>query len=199
MLVLKKMPAFVGVVALILGLAVPIHSQGKKLSPRTQELSEALAALQRSPDDNAVQGRYLKAFPHGYDEFLVLFDTDDELYDGFKFIRALSSLGRAHEVELGKLLVGLAKDAHAEADALTYLQEATATYGGRYPRTFAGLLRQLPPPKQRQLITYLADVENHSAYHEYQEIIDGLKGIGEGPLAAKFENARKKRERQPHG
>ena len=186
-------------IAVILCVVFGVAAQDKKLSPRAQELTDALAALKNNPSDGAVQERYLKVFPQHYEEFMDLFDLDRELCDGHDFIFPLSSLGKEHEKELGKLLVGLAKDAHYEADALSYLQHVTAVYGGQHPEVFAELLKQLPSPKQKQLISYLADVENHSAYHEYQEIIDRLKSIGEGQLALRFEKARTKREKEPHG
>ena len=170
------------------------------LSPQAQELADALAALRSNPNDSAVQERYLRAFPHQYTGFMNFFDTYHELSsNSHDYIGALPSLGKGHDIELGKLLVGLAKDAHYEADALSDLQQVTAAYGGEHPTTLARLLKQLPLPKQNQLITYLADVENHSAYREYQRIIDQLKGIGEGQLAARIEEARTKREMEPHG
>jgi hypothetical protein len=49
------------------------------------------------------------------------------------------------------------------------------------------------------LVDFLADVENHSAYKDYQETIDHLKSLGQNRLANEFEVARKKRSQQPHG
>src|SRR5260221_9389103 len=96
---------------------VNARAQERPLSPKARELTQALAALRTSPDDSATQERYLKAFPHDYKEFLNLFEPDHELYDGHDFVEALSVAGKDHETDLGKLLVGLAKDAHYDADA----------------------------------------------------------------------------------
>jgi hypothetical protein len=177
-----------------------IHAsaQERQLSSRASELTQALAALRTSPDDSGAQERYLKAFPHNYREFLHLFDLDHELYDGHDFIDALSLTGKDHAAELGELLVGLAKDAYHDADAPSYLQQVTAVYAGQHPKTFAELCKQLSPQKQTQLITFLADAEAHYSYPEYQAVIDGLKRIGEDKLAIRFEEARTRRERQPH-
>jgi hypothetical protein len=185
------------ILALIL-LLFGLHAtaQDKQLSPKARELAQALAALRSSPNDSAAQERYLKAFPHDYRAFLNLFDLDHELYDGHDFVDALSLAGKGHEAELGNLLVGLAKDAHYDSDAPSYLQGLTAVYAGQHPKTFAELLKQLPFQKQAQLITFLADVEAHYSYPEYQAIIDGLKRIGEDKLAMRFEEARTNRERQ---
>ena len=185
-------------VLIVLFFGMHATAQDRQLSPKARELIHALAALRTSPDDSAAQERYLKTFPHDYREFLNLFDLDQELYDGHDFVDALPLAGKGHEAELGKLLVGLAKDAHYDSDAPNYLQQVTAVYAGQHPKTFAELLKQLPLQKQTQLITFLADVEAHNSYPEYQAINDGLKRIGEDKLALRFEEARTKREKQPH-
>jgi hypothetical protein len=172
-----------------------VRAQEKRLSPKAQELTLALDALHRKPDDPMTQEHYLQVFPHDYRAFLDLFDFHRELYDGHDYINVLPSLAANHDAQVGALLVGLSKDAHQDADAPTYLQLATAAYGSQHTKSFASLLKQLPKEKQSHLITFLADVENHHAYVEYQEIIDHLKGLEEQGLAMKFEQARKKRQR----
>ena len=178
---------------------VLVSSQNKQLSPQARKLSDSLAELKTKPDDPTVQEEYLNIFPHDYGTFLSLFGQDQELADGFDFIIALPSLAKDHEAETGRLLVQLSKDAHKEADAPTYLQVAMANYAAQYTKTFANLLRQLPPGKHLNLITFLADVENHRVYSQYQQIIDHLRGIGQSGLAKEFEIARAKRLQRPRG
>jgi hypothetical protein len=95
--------------------------------------------------------------------------------------------------------MGLGKDAHYEADAPSHLQQVTAVYGSQHTKLFAELLKELPAQKQSQLISFLADVENHAAYPQYQDIIGRLKATGERDLAGRFEEARNKRNKQPPG
>jgi hypothetical protein len=180
-------------------LSLSALAQEKPLSPRAQDLSRALAALHSQPDDPITQERYLQAFPHDYKTFLDLFDFQRELYDGHDYIDVLPSFARNHNTQVGMLLVRLSKDAHKQSDAPSYLQDATATYGSQHTKTFAVLLKQLPTEKQNHVITFLADVENHHSYPEYQSIIDHLKGLQEQDLANKFEEARRKREHRSHG
>ncbi len=99
---------------------------------------------------------------------MELFDLHRELYDGVDFIRILPELAKNHDAEVGNLLVRLSKDAHWEGDAPSYLQLATATYAGQHTKTFVSVIDQLSPSEQGNLITFLADVQNHSAYGEYQ-------------------------------
>ncbi len=172
-------------------------AQEKVLSRRADKLTRALAALQKAPDDPQVQETYLRAFPADYETFLELFDFGRELYDGHDFVVVLPALAKDHEREVGKLLVQLSKDAHYEADAPSSLQQATAAYGSQHTKAFAKLLKLLTTDRQHQLITFLADVESHPSYKEYQEIEDHLRALGEGSLADKFERARAKRRLQP--
>lgn len=178
--------------------ALSIRAQEKRLSPEGRKLTDALVELQKSPGDPAAQERYLKAFPNDFKTFLELFDLDQELYDGHEYIDVLPSLAKKHEVELGTLLVQLSKGAHWDADAPNYLQFVTTVYAGQHTKTFVSLINPLPPKDQANLITFLADKENHVGYKEYQDIIDRLNSIGQDRLAKKFVVAREKRMRRFH-
>jgi hypothetical protein len=183
---------------LVLSLTL-IQAQEKQVSERAAALNNSLAELQKKPSDPVVQQRYLEVFPRDYKSFLELFDLHRELYDGVDFIRILPELAKNHDAEVGNLLVRLSKDAHWEGDAPSYLQLATATYAGQHTKTFVSVIDQLSPSEQGNLITFLADVQNHSAYGEYQAIIDHLRSLGKCGLAQRFEEARKRRSQQPHG
>jgi hypothetical protein len=185
-------------------------AQEKTLSPEARSLSEALVGLQNSPNDPAVQERYLKAFPQNYKDFVKLFgsdrelaigvfDTGGELYDGHEFILVLPSLAKNNEAEVGRLVVQLGKDAHWAGDALNALQEATVVYGDEHTKTFAALVGRLSAAERANLVTFLAHAENYAAYPEYQTLIDHLKGIGQDQLAKEFEAAREKGRQRPRG
>jgi hypothetical protein len=177
-----------------------IHAQDKQASlpPREHELAAAWAALNKNPQDTKTQELYLKAFPHNYEEFVAFFVDGHNFSDGFDEIMILPSLAENHTDELGKLLVELGRNAKWDADAPNYLQHVTAVYAGQHTKTFVSLINQLPPKDHANLITFLADKENHAAYKEYQDLIDGLRSIGQDHLAKEFEVAREKRLRQPH-
>jgi hypothetical protein len=185
---------------LLLGIsALSLAAQEQQLSAEGRNLTEVRAELQRKPDDATVQQLYLEAFPHDWKAFLRLFGyPNGELYDGHEFISVLPSLAKHHDVEVGTLLIQLSKEAEYDADAPSYLQHATAAYAAENTGTFASLVGQLSPTERLHLITFLADVENHSAYKEYQDIINHLKSLGQDSLAKEFEMARKKRQQQPH-
>ena len=182
----------------LLFLLVSVQGEEKHLSGRARALSDALTELQKKSDDPLLQQRYLDAFPRDYKSFLQLFDIGQELTDGYDFISILPSLAKEHDAEVGALLVGLSKDAQWEADAPSYLQMATATYGGQHTATLVSIVEKLSSSERGNLITFLADVENHSSYKEYQQVIDNLKALGQDKLAKEFETARRRRSKQPH-
>jgi hypothetical protein len=183
-------------VAFLLLLSPILVTAQEKLSPEAHKLSDALASLKATPDDSVVQEEYLNTFPHDYGTFLKLFVYGHELADGFDFIMVLPSLAKNHEAETGRILVQLSKDAHKEADAPTYLQMTTATYAAQYTKTFANLLQQLPSAAHANLVTFVADVENHAVYSQYQQIIDHMTEIEQIDLANEFKQAREKRSQR---
>jgi len=195
---LKKMTVRPFIYMLSICLSAAGSANQSTMPNGAEQLTQALAQLQRAPDDRKVQERYLDAFPQTYKSFLELFDFNHPLYDGHEYVETLYSLVGSHELEVGRLLVQLSKDAHYDADAPSYLQNATATFGSQHIEIFLALLKQLPVGEQANLITFLADVENHQAYPEYQLIIDHLKALDERSFARKFVAARAKRSRQPH-
>jgi hypothetical protein len=161
---------------------------------KLQQLDAARAALRNTPNDVRLQKRYLDALSDTYMSFMDLFEN----FDGFDYIDVLPSLAKNYDVQVGELLVRLGKDAHYEADSLGALQQATATYAGEHTKVFISLLEQLPTEKQAQLIRFLADVENHHAYPEYQTIVEHIRGFRKYDLARRFEIAREQRMKQPH-
>ena len=185
----------------VMSTSLLIQAQDKQtsMSPRERELAEAWEALKKNPHDSKTQELYLNAFPHNYKEFVAFFVDGRNFSDGFDVIMLLPSLAENHADELGKLLIELGRDAKWDADAPNYLQDVTTVYAGQHAKTFASLINQLPPKDHSNLITFLADKENHAAYKEYQDVIDRLRSIGQDRLAKEFEVAREKRVRQPHG
>jgi hypothetical protein len=61
------------------------------------------------------------------------------------------------------------------------------------------ILAQLARNKRKDVITFLADVENPAANPKYQAIIDHLKSLGHFQFAQEFEAARERRAKQPEG
>lgn len=181
---------------LFAALLVQAQQQPAKPSALAQNLKVALAELQKHPEDPAVQARYLKVFPKDFKTFLALFGPGHELYDGHEYILILPGLAEHHEVELGKLLVGLSRDAEYDADAPSYLQHVTTGYAASHTKVFLKLVRALPPKKRDTLITFLADVEALAGDPAYQSIVDHLRELGDHSLAKEFEAARAERARR---
>ncbi len=192
------MPIKPFILMLLICLSAAGFADQKTTANAAENLTQALTQLQKTPDDPKIQDRYLEVFPRTYKSFLELFEPGRPLYDGHEYIDALSSLAVGHEFEVGKLLIQLSKDAQYDADAPSFLQNATTIFGSEHTRTFLTLLKQLPVGKQANLITFLADFEARGVDPEYQLIIDHLKSLGERTYAQRFEAARTKRMKQPN-
>ncbi len=193
-----RMPLVQFLCLLLILWSAPAWGTQNALAAHAGRLRQALAELRNSPDDVPTQEHYIHLFPHTYKEFLQLFDVGQPLYDGHDYIEALCSLAKGHQHQVGELLVHLSKDAHYDADAPSYLQQATAEYGSRYTQHFVRLLKALPPSERDSLIGFLADIENHAQYPEYQKIIDNLNAGGETALAHQFEVARSESIKRVH-
>lgn len=183
----------------IVGYAPTLNAEEKKLSPQAQELQRSLALLKEKPKDKSIQIQYLQKFPKDITTFERFFNPSDfsELYDGADYIFALHDLANDHPVLVGKILVGLSKNAHYEADALSYLQSVTAGYASTYTTAFVRQLKGHSKKEVTNLINYLADVENFTAYSEYPLIIENLRKLGETKLAQQFVDAKNERMKKP--
>lgn len=200
---MRKIAASIAVLYLVLGTTTNLRAAEKTLSPQAQELKSLLTSLKERPNDKSIQLQYLEKFPKDIGAFRFLFDQSDfaELYlDSEEYISSLYDIEKDQPDTVGKILIGVSKDAPQGADALSYLRKVTAQYAGKHTATFAKLLHNNTDADRAKLIKYLADVENHNFYPEYQQVITNLRKIGETDLARQFETARSTRMKQKgHG
>lgn len=172
----------------------PLH---RAQSP--ERLKAAFAGLKATPTSRSAQLHYLKAFPRTYKKFQAYFGTGGALADGNEcdYIFALSTLQSHHVAEIGNLLVQLSKDAEAQGNAPSCLQNVMANYGSHFTKSFAVFLHQLSSQERGQLIDFLAELES-AKYPAYQGIIQNLKSLNEPELAKEFQQAQAERSKQSH-
>lgn len=200
--VMKKFAAGIAMLYLAVGATGSLWAGEKALSPQAQELKSLLASLKEKPEDRGSQTQYLLKFPRDIESFRRLFGPPDfsELYDGADYIFALRDLADDHPETVGRILIGLSKNAPEGADAISYLRKVTAQYAVKHTTLFAKLLKECSAKEAAGLIRYLADVENHAAYPEYPQIIANLRKANEARLAQQFEAAKSERmKRKGHG
>ena len=94
--------------------------------------------------------------------------------------------------------IDIGKNLRWEADAVGYLQHGIVALGNNYTSLFILKINSLSPEEQSNLISFLADVENHDAYPEYKQLIKSIKVAGRTDLADKFITAMNQREKQHH-
>ena len=189
------------ILLIIILLVQSLPCQTTDLKSASKKVVRAYEQLNKNSRNDSVQLNYIRSFPHDWRTFLSVFQPDDlsQLYPKYDdYTTVLDSLRIKYPVEVGKLLIGLACKAKWEADATGDVQHILGRFAVCNTILFAKLLREQTKSEQNNVIKFLADVENHDAYPEYQSIIDNLNASKQYQLSKKFEIARKLRIREPH-
>ena len=174
-------------------------SLAQPLSRESKKVKLAFDALAKTPKSRQKQLDYLKSFPQDKQQFIAVFDQNDfsELYsDSYEYITAFFKLSKYYPQQVMDKSINIGKDLKWNADAVGYLQHHIVILGNQQIKIFSTELRRLPESQVNGLITFLADVENHKAYSEYQQLINTLNQIGAKDLSDKFIKARSKREQE---
>jgi hypothetical protein len=118
----------------------------------------------------------------------------DELYDTHSaHLALLQRLSAKYPKKVLSIWMGVATNGHWDADAIGILQDQLAEYGARHTKELAVALLSKPKNQRLSIIRFLADVENHYVYQEYQTIMKNLKTLGYGGLYRNFDAAKKER------
>jgi hypothetical protein len=179
-------------ILLILCLVSEIFSQGHKattLSPVSQRIKDAYNILMAGPNSKQLQKFYLETLPTDYETFERVFDSiaDSLPNDVCHKLISLSKDGEKYLIKSAFI-----------ADAPNYLKHITITFATRFPKLFVDSIKMLSLPQRDSIATFLADVENHEAYHEYKTFIKYLKEKKESKLLELFLHAKQKRMKYKH-
>lgn len=180
------------------------YSQTDKLLPEAQTIKTAYDNLLKNPDNKELQKRYIVDFPDNSEIFKKVFQspTFNQLYmDSHLYIFKLAELSKNFPELVGdkliRLSIGLKK---WEADAIGHIQHVTMGYANSNYSDFIGLIKKLNNRDLNTLATFLADVENHSAYGDYQDFMNKLKTNKETGLFDLFKKAKDTRiSQKDHG
>jgi tetratricopeptide (TPR) repeat protein len=178
--------------------------QGNNLISEAREIATAYAQLQENPSSKELQKKYVDIFPDDADIFKKVFDppTFDQLYsDSHLYIYKLADLSESYADEVGRKLVTLCVELKKwDADAIGYIQHVTIGYANSHYDNFMGIIKGLKQQDLGILATFLADVENHSAYTEYTDFQKKLETNGEQTVYDVFKKAKEDRiKRNDHG
>lgn len=182
---------------IVLSFNVPAFSQADKLIPAAKAVKIAYDNLIKNPFNNDLQKKYIIDFPDNAEVFKQVFhsSTFDQLYgDSHLYIFKLAELSKNFPDFVGdkliRLCIGLKK---WDADAIGDIQHVTMGYSNSNYSDFIRLVKKLNKQDLITLVTFLADVENHSAYVDYQKFMDKLKTNNESDLFELFENTKETR------
>lgn len=176
-------------------------SQTNNLTDEARKVKNTYENLKRNPNSMELQKKYIEIFPENVETFKRVFcsETFDQLYkDNHSYISEFSRLSIDFSDLVGnkliKLCVGIKK---WEADAIGDIQHITMEYANSNYNDFVKKTHLL---NKNDLITFLADVENHSAYRLYQEFMGKLEEHNEPELFTKFKEAKEERiSKKDHG
>jgi len=183
---------------LILVFALVCASAHAALSPSSAHLEALRQALESGGDPDA-ERLYLEAFPSNFTDFQRTFYGAhfDELYPTYEeHLRLLQRLSGKRPREVLRIWLGVATNGRWDADAIGVLQQQLAAYGAENTKPFAQALLEKPPKDRLSIIRFLADVENHHAYTEYQQIMRNLQALGYRDLYTQFARAKQERMRR---
>jgi len=164
---------------------------------RLESLRQQMAAGPTPEGERA----YLAAFPRSYASFRDVFDSEqfDLLYPRYvEHMTLLEQIGGRRPDDVLDLQLCIATGAEWQADAVNMLRDQLAATAAREPDRFARALEARSWSAARSVVTFLADVECHASYHEYELAIDGLRAAGHPQWALEFEQARTARMLQPN-
>jgi hypothetical protein len=192
------------ILIILVSINLTTYSQTDKLVPEAQTIKTAYDNLMKNPDNKDIQKKYVSVFPENADVFKQVFHspTFDQLYmDSHLYIFKLAEFSKDYPDLVGdkliKLCIGLKK---WDADAIGHIQHVTMGYANLNCLDFIGLIKKLNKQDLNTLTTFLADVENHSAYDEYQNFMDKLKLNNETGLFDLFKKAKETRiSQKDHG
>ena len=184
------------------------HHTPSKLSATSLKVQRAYQSLMSDRQSIHLQELYVRSFPNDYNTFARVFDPPDfgELYDSsYEYIFILDSIAEHHPIEVCNKIISLAKDGERYlkqsgfiADAPAELQMITISFAVKYPDLFIKSMNRLSATQKDSLATFLADVENHAAYPEYEQFISILKDKEQSELQGLFIRAKKARMKYRH-
>jgi hypothetical protein len=178
-----------------LALLLAAMSGEAAVSAQSARLEEMRKAAEASPGTESEKA-YLAAFPSSYSAFRATFygKNLDELYPTHaEHLQLLQKLQKKHPNEVLAIWLGVATGGKWDADALGYLQHQLAGWGAANTKAFAGVLNARAPGERRSIVRFVADVENHRAYSDYDLILKNLKALGFDELYKEFLAARTSR------
>lgn len=174
-------------------------SQNDKLIPEAKEILIAFENLEKNPQSPIYQEKYINVFPDNAVLFKKIFDPAkfDQLYDGHLYIFKLNDLSHNFPDKIGQKLINLCVGLKKwDADAVGYIQIVTMEFANTNYQKFISLIKNLNQKELTTVIIFLADVEDHSDYKPYQDLIDKLNQNKEKILLAQFKKAREERIKQ---
>lgn len=170
------------------------------LSAVSLQMRQRALAVYENPESRDVKQQYIRAFPDNFAGFLKIFGSSSSgaLSEGNGiYVDLFGSLCGEYPQEVVETLLNISKSAvTTDDDATGMLQGITADCGVTQFEVFLKSLRKRPLAEQKNISSFLADVESIEDYPEYEKILKLLKKHGEKKLYNIFLNSKANRIKQ---
>lgn len=164
-----------------------------KLSPvAKQQLLNTIAVYDYCDEKSKM--KFIAEFPNTFQKFLDVFQQKDfsQLYlVSGTCIDVLEFIADEHPERCVGLLVSLSSEAQYDVDAPSGLHDAFINFFIKNPDLTIAKIKQLDVSKQKNIASFLADVETIETYPEYKSILNILKTRNETQLYNMFVEAKK--------
>jgi hypothetical protein len=187
----------------LLSILVPflLYGQSEELSRDARKIKDAHDELMKDARAPINKMRYIAAFPATKEKYTDIFYPyeKDELFEVRKeYMEHFISIGKVYPKEVLEKSIGIAKKMNGSDDVISMFQQNTTMLAGRESVFFAKEVKKLKKAEQASLIKFLADVEHHATYPEYQSLIDSLTADGEKALAEMLVLVREAKKKERH-
>jgi hypothetical protein len=185
------------IITLFIFFIIPMGAFTQSLSFKIGWLRTSYNELKENSGSSDKQLAYIQNFPSDSTSFMDIFQPADykHLYkESHDYINTFFSLSTNHPNEIIDKSINIGEYLIWQGDATGDMQHGIVDLGNSNTKIFASKLHSLTQSHKAHLISFLADVENFTAYPQYQSLINSLNKIGEKTLADEFVNARTLRE-----
>jgi hypothetical protein len=169
----------------------------QKLIPDADKIKAAFDKLYADTNNRKLQAEYVAVFPSDTGIFINVFQTiaPDRLYSGYyKYLQAFKMCATSFPKDVIDKCISIGKNLAWDADAIGQLQTISVSIATKHLTEFIAQFNSLTQREQDHLLNFYADVENHTAFLDYQLLIDQLKLNGQTNISKRLEIARTKRK-----
>lgn len=185
---------------IVLLILVPVLGVAQKpLTPEAGKVRDAYEWLLKQSNLPENQLLFIRSFPDNKNAFIETFTphTFDQLYfQRDLYLAKYHEFGRMYPKQVLAKSVEIGKKLHVADGPAAEIQKSIMDIANSRPEVFVTEMKGLNKKERLALVTFMADINDHNSYPQYQELIDKLLKIEANNIADMLIEARDVRMRQ---